>query len=150
MDVIFLPFIFSVRAAISFLLLLQAILSRDHLLQFAAFITQVIHQAFHWMGFLLWLFVTSFSGRFWLSILCWIVIVPIILFTFFQNIYHFGSKHSNQSFIKILCNPEPGIEFEGRINESEDFESLKRRRFNHNLVTPHIAIDKRLAAKRAT
>jgi hypothetical protein len=39
---IFLPIIFSVWAAISFLLLLQAILSRHHLLQFMAFITQVI------------------------------------------------------------------------------------------------------------
>ena len=102
MGMIFLPIIFSVRAAISFLLLLQAILSRGHLLQFTAFIIQVIHQAFHWMGFLLWLFVTSYSGRFWLSILRWIFIVPIILFTVFRNIYNFGPKHCKQSLIKIL------------------------------------------------
>ncbi len=31
-----------------------------------------------------------------------------------------------------MCNPVPGIEFEGQINKSEDFESLKRRGFNHN------------------
>ncbi len=79
MDMIFLPIIFSVRAAISFLLLLQAILSRENILQFTAVTTQVIHQAFHWTRFLLWLFVTSYSGRFWLSISCRIFIVPIIL-----------------------------------------------------------------------
>jgi hypothetical protein len=135
MDMIFLPIIFSVRAAISFLLLLQAILSRDNLLQFAATTTQIIHQAFHWMGFLLWLFITSYSGHFWLSILRWIFIVPIILFTFFWNIYNFGLKHHKQSLIKILCNPVPGIEFEGRLNEPEDFESLKHRCFNHNLIS---------------
>jgi hypothetical protein len=48
MDMIFLPIIFSVWAAISFLLLLQAILSRENLLQFMAVTTPVIHQAFHW------------------------------------------------------------------------------------------------------
>jgi hypothetical protein len=150
MDMIFLPIIFSVRAAISFLLLLQAILSRDNLLQFTAITTQVIHQAFHRMGFLLWLLVTSYSRRFWLLILHWIFIVPIILFTFFRNIYNFCPKHCKQSWIKILCNPVPGIEFEGRINKSEDFESLKRRRFNHNLISQRIARDKYLAVKRAT
>jgi hypothetical protein len=150
MDMIFLPIIFSIWAAISFLLLLQAILSRDNLLQFTEIITQVIHQAFHWMGFLLWLFITSYSGCFLLSILRWIFIVPIILFTFFWNIYNFGPKHCKQSLIKILCNPVPGIEFKGWINKSEDFESLKRRRFNHNLISRRIARDKHLAAKRAT
>jgi hypothetical protein len=149
MDKIFLPIIFSIRAAISFLLLLQAILSRDNLLQFAAITTQVIHQAFHWMGCLLWLFVTSYSGRFWLSILRWIFIVRIILFTFFRNIYNFGPKHRKRSLIEILCNPVPGIEFKGRLNESKDFESLKRRRFNHNLISRRIVRDKHLAAKRA-
>ncbi len=147
---IFLPIIFSVWAAISFLLLLQAILSRDNLLQFAAITTQVIHQAFHWMEFLLWLFVTSYSGRFWLLILRWIFIVPIILFTFFWNIYNFCPKHRKRSLIKILCNPVPGIEFEGQLNESKDFESLKRRRFNHNLISRRIARDKHLAVKQAT
>jgi hypothetical protein len=150
MDMIFLPIIFSVRAAIFFLLLLQAILSRDNLLQFTAITTQVIHQAFHWMGFLLWLFVTSYSGRFRLSILRRIFIVPIILFTFFWNIYNFGPMHCKRSLIEILCNPVPGIEFKGRINESENFESLKRRRFNHNLISRCIARDKHLAAKQAT
>ena len=150
MDMILLPIIFSVRAAISILLLLQAIISRDNLLHFAVTTTQVIHQVFHWMGFLLRFFFHSYTGRFWLSILRWIFIVPIILCTFFRNIYNFGPKHRKRSLFEILSNPVPGIEFEGRINESEDFDSLKRRRFNHNLIKRRIARDKHLAAKRAT
>jgi hypothetical protein len=43
----------------------------------------------------------------------------------------------------------PGIEFEGRISESKDFDS-KRRRFNHNLVSQRIAQTARLSAKRTT
>jgi hypothetical protein len=139
MDMILLPIIFSVRAAISILLLLQAIISRDNLLHFAATTTQVIHQVFHWMGFLLRLFFHSYTGRFWFSILRWIFIVPIILFTFFRNIYNFSPKHRKRSLFEILHNPVPGIEFEGRINESDDFDSLKRRRFNHNLISRRIA-----------
>jgi hypothetical protein len=83
MDMFLLPFIFSVRAAISFLLLLQAILTRDNLLQFAAITTQGIQQAFHWVGFFFWMFITSYLGHFWWPILRWIFTVPIILFTFF-------------------------------------------------------------------
>ena len=52
--------------------------------------------------------------------------------------------------IKIPCNPVPGIEFTGRINKSEDFESLKLRHLNHNLISRCIARDKHLAAKQAT
>jgi hypothetical protein len=120
MDMVLLPIIFSVRAAISILLLLQAILSRDNLLHFAVTTTQVIHQVFHWMGFLLWLFFQSYTGRFWLSILRWIFIVPIILFTFFRNIYNFGPKHCKRSLFEILRNPVPGIKIKGRISESDD------------------------------
>jgi hypothetical protein len=49
-----------------------------------------------------------------------------------------------------LCNPVPGIEFDGRIGESEDFASLQRRQFNHNLVARRIARNKHLLAKRAS
>ena len=135
MDMILLPIMFSVRAAISILLLLQSIVSRENLLHFTAITTQVIHQVFHWMGFLLRFFFHSYTGRFWLAILHWIFIVPIVLFTFFRNIYNFGPKHCKRSLFEILSNPVPGIEFEGRINESEDFDSLKRRRFNRNLIS---------------
>jgi hypothetical protein len=102
------------------------------------------------MGFLLRLFFHSYTGRFWLSILRWIFIVPIILFTFFWNMYNFGPKHCKRSLFEILCNPVPGIEFEGQINESDDFDFLKCWRFNHNLISQRITRDKHLAAKRAT
>jgi hypothetical protein len=150
MDMFFLPFIFSVWAANSFLLLLHAILTRDNLLQFVAITTQGIQQAFHWMGYFFWMFITSYLGRFWWSVLLWIFIVPINLFTFFWSIYTFGPKHCKQSLIEILCNPVPGIEFKGRIHKSNDFDSLKQRCFNHNLISQLIARDKHLAAKQAT
>jgi hypothetical protein len=46
--------------------------------------------------------------------------------------------------------PVPGIKFEGWLNKSKDFESLKCRCFNHNLISRRIARDKHLEAKRAT
>jgi hypothetical protein len=146
-DMILLPIIFSVRAAISVLLLLQSILSRDNLPHFTAITTQVIHQVFHWMGFLLLLFFHSYTGRFWLAILRWIFIVPIILFTFFWNIYNLGPKHRKQSLFKILRNPVPGIEFKGWINESDDLDSLKHRHYNQNIISRCISRDKHLAVK---
>ena len=154
MDIVLLPFIYSVRAAISFLFLLQAITTRRNTIMFIkriiSSINQIIQEVFQWMGFLTWKFVISYTGRFWLSILQWIFIVPIVLFTFFQEVYNFGPKHRQRSFIDILLNPVPGIEFEGRISESKDFDSLKRRRFNHNLVAQRIARNARLSAKRTT
>jgi hypothetical protein len=49
-----------------------------------------------------------------------------------------------------LSNPVPGVKFDGRIGKSKDFASLKRRRFNQNLVAQKIAQDKHLSAKQAT
>jgi hypothetical protein len=49
-----------------------------------------------------------------------------------------------------LFNPVPGFEFDGCIGEFEDFASLQRRWFNHNLVSRQIARHKHLSAKRAT
>ncbi len=92
----------------------------------------------------------SYTGRFWWSILHWIFIVPIILFTFFRNVYNFGPKHRKRSLFEILCNPVPGIEFAGRLAESDNFDSLKHYRFNHNPIAWRIARNKYLAAKRAT
>ncbi len=150
MDIFLFPVKFWVWAAISFLLLLQAIMTKNNILYFASMTTRVIKQAFHWMGFLFWMFMTSYTEPFWWSILHWIFIAPIILFTFFRNIYNFGPKHCKQSLFEILCNPVPGIEFAGRLAESDDFDSLKRCCFNHNPIAQHIARIKYLAAKRAT
>jgi hypothetical protein len=79
---------------------------------------------------------------------CWIFIIPIVLYTFFHGVYNVGPKHCQQCLINILLNPVPGIEFEGRISESKDFDSLERRRFNHNLVARQFSRNARLSAKR--
>jgi hypothetical protein len=99
-----------------------------------SFLSQIIHEVFQWMSFLAWKFISSYSGCFWLSILRWILIVPIVLYTFFHGVYNFGPQHRQWSFTDILFNPVPGIEFEGHTTESNDFDSLKQRRFNHNLT----------------
>jgi hypothetical protein len=86
------------------------------------------------MSFLAWKFISSSSGCFWLSILFWIFIVPIVLYTIFHGVYNFGPQHCQWSFIDILFNPVPELEFEGRTTESNDFDSLKHQRFNRNLT----------------
>jgi len=85
-----------------------------------------------------------------LVILRWIFIVTIILLTFFWNIYNFGPKHHKRSLFEILRNPVLVIEFEGRIIESDDFDSLKHHHYNQNIISRRISRDKHLAAKRAT
>jgi hypothetical protein len=75
--------------------------------------------------------------------------VPITLFIFFQHVYNFGPKHCKRSLFDILSNPVLGIEFDGRLGESDEFHSLKRRRFNH-IVARRIARSKRLSSKTTT
>jgi len=77
-------------------------------------------------------------------------IVPITIYTLFQGVYDFGPKHRKRTLFDILLNPVPGIEFEGRLGKSDDFDSLRRRRFNHNIVACRIARNRRLNAKRIT
>jgi hypothetical protein len=102
------------------------------------------------MSFLPWKFISSYSELFWLSILGWIFIVLIVLYTFIHGVYNFGPQHPQRSFIDIPFNPVPEIEFKGRTTESNDFDLLKRRRFNHNLTAQQIAQNKFLSAKRTT
>ncbi len=102
------------------------------------------------MSFLAWKFVSSYLGCFWLSILCWIFIVPIVLYAFFHGVYNFGPWHCQRSFIDILFNPVPEIEFGGCTTESNDFDLLKHQRFNHNLTAQQIARNAFLSAKRMT
>jgi hypothetical protein len=124
-----LPFTFSVQAAISFLLLLQVIVSRCNIIQCIRFLitasTQVTWQSLNWIGFLFWTFMNSYNGHFWLSFLRWMFIVPIVLFTFFQSIYNFGPEHCKPLLFDILTNPVPGIEFGGSDGESNDPNSFR-------------------------
>jgi hypothetical protein len=128
MDAFLLPFIFSVWAAISFLLLLQVIFTRPNIIWFIHYLFQSlysgIYQVIQWIGFLLWIFITGYSGRFWYLILRCIFIIPITLFTFFQYVYNFCPKHCKRSLFDVLSNPVPGIEFDGRLGESDEFDLL--------------------------
>jgi hypothetical protein len=72
------------------------------------------------------------------------------LYTFFHGVHNFCPRHCQRSFIDIFFNPVPQIEFEGHTTESNDFDSLKRRRFNHNLIAHQIVQNKYLSAKRMT
>jgi hypothetical protein len=152
MDIFLLQFILSVWTAISFLFLLQAIMSRPNVIQFMkcilSFLSQIIHKVIQWMSFPAWKFISSYLRCFWLLILCWILIVPIVLHTFFHGVYNFGPQHRQWSFIDILFNPVPGIEFEGCTTESNDFDSLKRQGLI--LTAQQIAQNKFLSAKRTT
>ncbi len=76
--------------------------------------------------------------------------MPIVLLTFFCGVYNFGPKHVRRSLFNILLNPVPGIEFEGLVGESNEFDLLKRQCFNHNIVAQWIARSKRISIKRTT
>ena len=134
MEIFLFPIIFSIRAAISILLLLQVL--SIFTFQFAIDLVQNLYQ---WSRFISWIAISSYTGRFWWSIFRVIFVVPITLYTFFRTIYDFGPKHRKQSLFDILRNPVPGIEFEGRSGESDDFDSLQRRRFNHCILARRIA-----------
>jgi hypothetical protein len=111
---------------------------------------QGIQQVIQWIGFLFWLSISSYSGRFWLQFLHWMCIVPMTFIMFFRYVNNFGPKHPKPSLFDMLSNPVPGVDFDGRIGESDDFTSLERHQFNHNLVAQRIALDKHLSAKQAT
>ncbi len=76
--------------------------------------------------------------------------MPITLFTFFQHVYNFGPKPCKRSLFDILSNPVPRIEFDGRLGESDEFDLLKHRRFNHKVITRQIAWSKQLSSKSTT
>jgi hypothetical protein len=75
-------------------------------------------------------------------------IVPITIYTFSRGVYDCGPKHCKRTLFDILLNPVPGIKFEGRLGKSDDFDSLRRRRFNHNIIARQIARNRRLNVKR--
>jgi hypothetical protein len=130
MDIFILPIIFSIRAAITILLLLRVCSIRTFK-SATRFTIDFIQDLYRWILFLLRIAIFSYTGRFWWSILQVVFIITITLDTFFQGVYDFGPKHRKRSFFDIMSNPVPSVEFEGRIGESNDCNSLRRRRFNH-------------------
>ena len=149
MDIFILPIIFSIRAAITILLLLRVCSIRTFK-SATCFTIDFVQDLYRWILFLLRIAIFSYTGRFWWFTLQVVFIVPITLYTFFRGVYDFGPKHRKRSFFDILRNPVPSVEFEGRTGESDDFNSLKRRRFNHNIVARRIARTKALVQRRTT
>ena len=63
-------------------------------------------------------------GRFMWSLIQVFFIIPITIYTFFWGVYDFGPKCHKRTLFDILLNPVPGIEFEGRLGETDDFDAL--------------------------
>jgi hypothetical protein len=83
-------------------------------------------------------------------VLCTIFIVPVVFYTFYKSVYDFGPKHRKRTLMDIITNPVPGIEFEGRLGDSDTFDSFQQRRFNHNAVERKHQRNKTLLSKLTT
>jgi hypothetical protein len=129
MDFFILPIIFSIRAAISILLLLQDFFLFRTVKTFIDFLFRIIQDFYQWMRFISWIAISSYTGHFWWMVLQLILqvvfIVPITFHGFFWYVYNFGPEHRKRSLYDILLNPVPGEEFEARLGESDDFKSLR-------------------------
>ena len=145
MDIFIFPIIFSIRAAITILLLLRVLSIRT-----VHFILEFIQEMHQWSWFLTWITLTSYTAQFWWSLIQVAFVLLITFYSFFRYVYDFGPKHRKRSLLDILLNPVPGVEFEGRIGETDDMDSFRRRRFNHNLVARRLAWTKRLNQKKMT
>jgi len=119
MDLFIFPIIFSIRAAISILLLFQVLSVCTFW-----FTIDLVQDIYQWSRFLSWIAISSYTGQFWWSIFQVLFIVPITLYTFFRTVYDFGPKHCKRSHFNILRNPVSGIEFKGRPGELDDIYSL--------------------------
>ena len=110
MDCFLLPFIFSIRAAITLLLLLQRIILPATMRFTASF----IKQAFQWFLFVVNLFLTTKFGRtlwsIFSTVLCIVFIVPIVFYTFYksrclsQSIFtavDFDARHAWRHYIRV-------------------------------------------------
>jgi hypothetical protein len=148
-DCLLLPFLFFFWAAISFLLLLRQLLSAT-----IFFTASFIKQAIQWPLYLAYVFLTTkFGQALWFvtsTVLCTVFIVPIVFYTFYKRVYDFGPKHRKRTFIDIITNPVPGIEFKGRLGESVTFDSFQRGRFNYNAVERKLQRNKMLSSKLTT
>jgi hypothetical protein len=141
MDIFLLPIVFLIRAAISILLLLRVIFSLhmakctvSFFVGFSADSVGILHESIVCTCFLSWIAISSWIGRFLWSLIQVYFIIPITIYIFFRGVYDFGPKSCRRSFFDILYNPVPGIEFEGRLSKADDFEALRRRQFNHNII----------------
>ncbi len=148
MDCFLLPFTFSFWAAIYILLLFHQIILPATI----SFMASLIKQVILWLFFVVNLLLITRPGRaLWsilLTVLCIVLIVPIVFYTFYKSIHDFGPKHHKQSFMDILkTRPVLGIEFEQQHIESD---SHWHRRFNQKTVSCRLLRNKTLSSKVAT
>jgi hypothetical protein len=137
MDIFLIPIIFSIWAAISILFLLQVIFpvcTVSFLVSLTVSLVGILHESIQWTCFLTWIAITSQMGCFIWSLIQFFFIVPITIYTFFWGVYDFGPKCCKGTFFDILFNPFSGVEFEGRLSETDDFDAFRHWRFNHNII----------------
>ena len=127
MDIFLIPIRFLIWAAISILLLLRVIFSVrtvSFLVGLIVSLVGILHESIRWTGFLTWIAITSRMGCVMWSLIQVFFIIPIMIYTFFWGVYDFGPKSCKRTLFDILLNPVPGIEFEGRLSETDDFDAL--------------------------
>jgi hypothetical protein len=116
------------------------------------FTASLFKQAIQWLFFVVNLFLTTKIDRaIWKiisTVLCIVFIVLIVFYTFYKSIYDFGLAHRKQSFIDILSQPVPGIEFEE--TKHDDSNSHLRHRFNHKIMSCRVLQNKILSSKVVT
>jgi hypothetical protein len=96
----------------------------SHIGRFIVSLVGILQESIQWTCFLTWIAITSRMERFTWSFIQVFFIVPITIYTFFREVYDFGPKHRKRTLFDILLNPVPGIEFERRLGESDNFFSL--------------------------
>jgi hypothetical protein len=127
MDIFLILIIFLIQAAISILFLLRVIFSVrtvSFLVGLTVSLVGILHESIQWTCFLTWIAITSRMGHFIWSLIQFFFIVPITIYTFFGGVYDFGPKCHKRMFFDILLNPVPGVEFEGRLSETDDFDAF--------------------------
>jgi hypothetical protein len=129
-DILFLPFIFFGRAAIIFLTLLYHI-NYTSIITRAAISTDRLwdslsNQIMLWFFFILWglFYLPPVQYIYWWTwtilrgIFCTVFGIPIIFFSFFNSVYHFGPQHiEKRSLYDILSQPVPKVAFNGSTQE---------------------------------
>jgi hypothetical protein len=127
MGIFFIPIIFLIWAAISILFLLRVIFSVRTVSFFVSLtvsLVGILHESIQWTCFLTWIAITSRMGSFIWSLIQFFFIVPITIYTFFWGVHDFGPKCHKRTFFDILLNPVPGVEFEGRLGKTDDFDAF--------------------------
>ena len=131
LDYLLIPIIFSIRAAITTLLLIKTIFSPSTIAGIFRFVDQSFdslhEQCAEWFFFILWACMFSCVGR-WIGSFLWTIFCvlfcgPLALWAFYKHCNNFGPSHTHRSLSQILRSPVPPQEFyyannsDTRLNE---------------------------------